>query len=183
MVLGEFTEEEKEIVFSDLKLRQYLINEIIDKVEDLNELPELKSEEVVINLALEYLLEKLEDPEKEEDNDSLFLGIEQVYLMANYEFIKDNIDYGIEDYSSAYVPEDVINNLKESYEKYLDNSSANPKLTYEEFEATIYNLGKAEIILKNAENTLIYKMADIDKDKKRVANIEAKIEELQEQLK
>ena len=72
MVLGEFSEEEKEIVFSDLKLRRYLIKSIKAKVEKFEDLPELKSEEVLINLALEYFLE-------------------QVYLMANYDFIKDNV--------------------------------------------------------------------------------------------
>ena len=88
MVLGEFSEAEKEAVFSDVKLRKNLIQYIKEKVPDLEELPELKSEDVIINLALEYLLEQLENPDKEEDSGTFILGIEQVYLMANYEFIK-----------------------------------------------------------------------------------------------
>ena len=88
MVLGEFSEEEKEIVFSDLKLRKYLIKSIKAKVEKFEDLPELKSEEVLINLALEYFLEQLEKSDNEEDNETFISGVEQVYLMANYDFMK-----------------------------------------------------------------------------------------------
>lgn len=90
MVLGEFSEDEKKVIFSDLKLRKNLIQYIKEKV-DVEVLTELKAEDVIINLALEYLLEALENPDKKEDNDSLILGVEQVYLMANFEFIKANI--------------------------------------------------------------------------------------------
>ena len=90
MVLGEFSEAEKEAVFSDVKLRKNLINRIKKEVaEELNVLPELNSEDVIINLALEYFLECLENPDKEEDVGTFILGIEQVYLMANYDFIKN----------------------------------------------------------------------------------------------
>lgn len=90
MVLGEFSEAEKEAVFSDVKLRKNLINRIKKEVaEEINVLPELNSEDVIINLALEYFLECLENPDKEEDKGTFILGLEQVYLMANYDFIKD----------------------------------------------------------------------------------------------
>ena len=91
MVLGEFSTAEKEVVFSDLKLRKNLIKYIKEKVPDLEELPELKSEDVIINLALEYFLEQLEKTDKTEDNETFISGVEQVYLMANYEFIKANV--------------------------------------------------------------------------------------------
>ena len=86
MVLGEFTEAEKEVVFSDLILRKNLIRHIKEKVPE--ELSEFKNNDVIINLALEYFLEYLEKPDKEEDNETFILGVEQVYLMANYDFIK-----------------------------------------------------------------------------------------------
>lgn len=92
MVLGEFSQAEKEVIFSDVNLRKNLIDRIKKEVaEDLDVLPELNSEDIIINLALEYLLERLENPDKEEDSGTFILGIEQVYLMANYEFIKANI--------------------------------------------------------------------------------------------
>lgn len=91
MVLGEFTTAEKEVVFSDLKLRKYLINSIKAKVENIEDLPEVKSEEAIINLALEYFLEQLEKTDSEEDNETFISGVEQVYLMANYDFIKANV--------------------------------------------------------------------------------------------
>ena len=91
MVLGEFSTSEKEAIFSDLKLRKYLINSIKKQLaEDIDVLPELNSDDIIINLALEYLLEQLEKPDKEEDNGTFISGIEQVYLMANHKFIKAN---------------------------------------------------------------------------------------------
>ena len=121
MVLGEFTKEEKEIVFSDLKLRQYLINEIIDKVEDLNELPEFKSEEVVINLALEYLLESLENPEKEELFAIAAQSADNAHIMAGTNILLeryDEVDFWLkripEDERKEFVKFPIFNLKKES---------------------------------------------------------------------
>ena len=90
-MFGKLAPSSKEIVFSDLKLIRYLIKSIKAKVEKFEDLPELKSEEVLINLALEYFLEQLEKSDNEEDNETFISGVEQVYLMANYDFIKDNV--------------------------------------------------------------------------------------------
>lgn len=176
MVLGEFTAEEKEIIFSDMDLRRFLINGIKEKGVK-------EAEDVIINLALEYLLEQLENPDKEEDNETFISGIKEVYLMANYDYISNNINYEIEDVDSIDVPEELTDRLEDSYENYLNRPSENPKLTYEEFKATVYNLGKAEIILNNAEKNLTAKTVELAEDKKRIANIEAKIEELKNKLR
>jgi hypothetical protein len=81
MVLGEFSPEEKEKVFSDLKLRKYLINEI--KKKDVNE-----AEDVIINLALEYLLETLEESTKTELGQDRITALKESYLAVNFNFIK-----------------------------------------------------------------------------------------------
>ena len=166
MVLGEFTEEEQEIIFSDKNLKSFLINEIIKKgVEE--------AEDVIINLALEYLLEQLENPDKEEDNETFISGIKQVYLMANYDFIKNNLNYSF----------DVPDNVKECYEEYLAKPSDNPKLTFNEFEINYYNTFKTKNILNNANVELKAKQEELIYLTDRIANIELKLEELQEELK
>lgn len=175
MVLREFTEEEKEIIFSDLKLKSYLINSIRRKLEDFEEeLPELCSEDSIINLALEYFLEALENPDKEEDNETFIYGVEQLFLMVNFDFIKANVNYEIED-----VPEEV---LKESYEEYLEKPSDNAKLNYHEFLVNYYNTKKTVNILANAKRDLKAKAEELAYLDKRIVNIESKYKELQEQL-
>lgn len=175
MVLGEFSEAEKGIIFSDLELRKMLIKHIQKK--GVNE-----AEDVIINLALEFLLETLEESKLTELGQDRITAIKETYLAVNYEFIKNNISYEIEDPDSVDVPEEVIDKLKDSYEEYLAKPSENPKLTYEEFKATIYNLGKAEVILMNAKENLTAKAVELEKDRRRIDNIEAKIEELQKKL-
>ena len=88
MVLGEFSKEEKEKIFSDLKLRKYLINEIKNK--DVNE-----AEDVIINLALEYLLESLEESATTELGQDRITAIKESYLAkinaVNFNFIKEYV--------------------------------------------------------------------------------------------
>lgn len=88
MVLGEFSDEEKEIVFSDEGLRDILIYHIYKyfKKEGIE-----AKEDIIINLALEHLLNTLEDKEKEIDNGTVIYGIETSYLMANINYINNNI--------------------------------------------------------------------------------------------
>ena len=88
MVLGEFSDEEKEIVFSDKGLRDILIYHIYKyfKKEGIE-----AKEDIIINLALEHLLETLEDEEKEYDNGTVISGIETGLLMANIDYINNNI--------------------------------------------------------------------------------------------
>lgn len=83
MVLGEFSDEEKEKVFSDKKVRGYLIDGIKRKTS-------LENDEVIINLALEFLLETLEESTKTELGQDRITAIKEMYLMVNFEFMKAN---------------------------------------------------------------------------------------------
>ena len=88
MVLYEFSENEKEIIFSDKSLTDVLIYHISKYLR--KEGIEVK-EDIIINLALEHLLETLEDEEKEYDNGTVISGIETGLLMANIDYINNNI--------------------------------------------------------------------------------------------
>lgn len=90
MVLGEFSDEEKEIVFSDKGLRGSLINHIKKYFDELEDEIEI-TEDIIINLALEHLLGTLEDESKAFDNGTVISGIEESYLMANINYIKNDI--------------------------------------------------------------------------------------------
>lgn len=84
MVLGEFTEEEKEIIFSDLELRKFLIHHIKEKgVEE--------AEDVIINLALEYLIESLEESKTTELGQDRITALKESCLAMNFTFIKTKI--------------------------------------------------------------------------------------------
>ena len=84
MVLGEFTAAEKELIFSDLRLRKYLIKNI--KGKGVNE-----SEDIIVNLALEYLLESLEKSTTTDLGQDKITAIKESYLGVNYNFIQANI--------------------------------------------------------------------------------------------
>ena len=84
MVLGEFTAAEKELIFSDLRLRKYLIKNI--KSKGVNE-----SEDIIVNLALEYLLESLEKSTTTDLGQDKITAIKESYLGVNYNFIQANI--------------------------------------------------------------------------------------------
>lgn len=84
MVLGEFSPEEKEKVFSDLRLRKNLIKHINEK--GVNE-----AEDVIINLALEFLLETLEESTTTELGQDRITAIKETYLAMNFKFIKNVI--------------------------------------------------------------------------------------------
>ena len=84
MVLGEFTEAEKEAIFSNMDLRKFLIYHIKEKgVEE--------AEDVIINLALEFLLETLEESKLTELGQERITAIKESYLAVNFDFIKNNI--------------------------------------------------------------------------------------------
>ena len=88
MVLGEFTEEEKKIIYADKNIRQIIINEIKKHIDD----DELEfTDDMIINLALEYLLDALDDKDKEISNGTLFNEVQEFYLMFNLEYIKNEI--------------------------------------------------------------------------------------------
>lgn len=88
MVLGEFTEEEKKIIYADKNIRQIIINEIKKHIND----DELEfTDDMIINLALEYLLDTLDDKDKSISNGTLFNEVQEFYLMANMENIKNEI--------------------------------------------------------------------------------------------
>jgi len=88
MVLGEFTEEEKKIIYADKNIRQIIINEIKKHIDD----DELEfTDDMIINLALEYLLDTLDDKDKSISNGTLFNEVQEFYLMANMENIKNEI--------------------------------------------------------------------------------------------
>ena len=88
MVLGEFTEEEKKIIYADKNIRQIIINEIKKHIDD----DELEfTDDMIINLALEYLLDALDDKDKEISNGTLFNEVQEFYLMLNLEYIKNEI--------------------------------------------------------------------------------------------
>lgn len=88
MVLGEFTEEEKKIIYADKNIRQIIINEIKKHIDD----DELEfTDDMIINLALEYLLDALNDKDKEISNGTLFNEVQEFYLMLNLEYIKNEI--------------------------------------------------------------------------------------------
>ena len=88
MVLGEFTAEEKEIIFSDKNLREILINEIKKHIKD----DELEfTEDMIINLALEYLLDTLDEKGKDLGNGTIINGIQEDYLILNMDYIKKEI--------------------------------------------------------------------------------------------
>ena len=83
MFKREFSDEEKEKVFSDKKVRGYLIDGIKRKTS-------LENDEVIINLALEFLLETLEESTKTELGQDRITAIKEMYLMANFDYMKAN---------------------------------------------------------------------------------------------
>lgn len=83
MVLGEFSEDKKEELFSNKKVRGYLIDGIKRKTS-------LENEEVIINLALEFLLESLEQSNKTELGQDKITAIKEMYLMVNFDYMKAN---------------------------------------------------------------------------------------------
>lgn len=88
MVLGEFTPEEKQIIYADKNIRQILLNEIKKHIDD----DELEfTDDMLINLALEYLLDALDEKDKPISNGTLFNEIQEFYLIANLEHIKNEI--------------------------------------------------------------------------------------------
>ena len=84
MVLGEFSTEEKELVFSNLELRKHLIKHIEAK-------GVTEAEDVIINLALEYLLEALEESTTTELGQDRITAIKESYLAVNFDFIKAKV--------------------------------------------------------------------------------------------
>ena len=83
MVLGEFSEDTKEKLFSNKKVRSYLVEGIKRKTS-------LENDEVIINLALEFLLETLEESTKTELGQDRITAIKEMYLMANFDYMKAN---------------------------------------------------------------------------------------------
>ena len=80
MVLGEFSEAELEMFFTDMGIRDLLISFIKEYDSEL-------SSDAIINLALEYLLENLESGESE----SIINDTKQVYVMSKYPYIEKYI--------------------------------------------------------------------------------------------
>ena len=88
MVLGEFTPEEKQIIYADKNIRQILLNEIKKHIKD----DELEfTDDMIINLSLEFLLDTLDDKDKDISNGTFVNGIQEYYLMSNLEHIKNEI--------------------------------------------------------------------------------------------
>lgn len=88
MVLGEFTPEEKQIIYADKNIRQILLNEIKKHIKD----DELEfTDDMIINLSLEFLLDTLDDKDKDISNGTIVNGIQEYYLMSNLENIKNEI--------------------------------------------------------------------------------------------
>lgn len=84
MVLGEFTEAENETIFSNMDLRKFLIKHIQEKGVK-------EAEDVIINLALEFLLESLEESKLTELGQDRITALKESCLAMNFKFIKANV--------------------------------------------------------------------------------------------